>query len=163
MRPRNIKHGYNQVGKRKPEYKAWDAVIQRCTNAQDARYSDYGGRGISVCGRWMDFCNFIEDLGDRPDGTSLGRINNNGHYSCGKCEQCWMNEWPANCRWETPIQQQNNTRRNHVVEWNGKRLTLAQLGREVGLPYHVIPTRLSHGWSLQEAVTVPWPAKKGMR
>lgn len=158
---KNFKHGYNQTGKRKPEYKAWDAVIQRCTNPNDARYPDYGGRGIYVCERWMDFCGFIEDLGDRPDGTSLGRINNDGHYSCGQCEQCRMHGREMNCRWETPLQQMNNTRRSHYIEFKGERITLAEAGRRLGWPYGIIHGRLNIGWPLEKALSVPWPAKKG--
>ncbi len=159
--PRNLKHGYNQIGKRRPEYKAWDAVIQRCTNPNDARYPEYGGRGISVCGRWMEFRHFIVDVGDRPEGTSLGRMNNDGHYSCGKCEQCWMNGWALNCRWETPIQQQNNTRRNHMIKLNGELVTIAEAARRLGWPYGIIQGRLGIGWSEEKAVSVPWPSKRG--
>lgn len=156
-----MKHGYNITGKRKPEYKAWDAMIQRCLNPNDARYARYGGRGITVCAQWRTFCNFIADLGDKPIDTSLGRKDNSGNYSCGKCEDCLSHGWAINARWETPFQQQNNTSRSHFIDFRGQRVTLAQAARMNGWPYEVIPGRLRIGWELERAVTVPWPAKKG--
>ena len=82
-----------------PEYKAWAAMIQRCTNPNDNRYKTHGARGIIVCKSWLTFINFYKDLGSRPDNTySLDRINNNGNYE------------KSNCRWATLSQQQLNKR-----------------------------------------------------
>ena len=71
----------------------------RCNNPKHRRYSDYGGRGIKVCERWMDFNNFLADMGERPEGLTLDRIDPNGNYE------------PGNCRWATDSVQQTNKRK----------------------------------------------------
>ncbi len=90
----NTTHGRSGT----PEHASWKAAIQRCTNPKDKRYSDYGGRGIKVCERWQKFENFLADMGERPPGTGLDRINNDGNYE------------PGNCRWATASEQCQNRR-----------------------------------------------------
>jgi hypothetical protein len=93
-----FKHGHATDGRQSTEYSTWDAMIQRCTNSKNKRFHDYGGRGISVCERWMRFDNFLADMGTRPPGMTLDRKNNDGNYE------------PGNCRWTTRRQQQLNQR-----------------------------------------------------
>lgn len=89
------KHG--MVGT--PTYNTWVKMKERCTNPNDKRYSDWGGRGIKVCDRWLDsFENFLEDMGEKPEGLSLDRIDNNGDYE------------PNNCRWADNSIQKFNSR-----------------------------------------------------
>ena len=82
-----------------PEYDTWMHLIQRCTNRKNTSWPDYGGRGIAVCDRWKKFENFFADMGSRPSGKSLDRINNNGGYE------------PGNCRWATSLEQNRNRRK----------------------------------------------------
>jgi hypothetical protein len=83
-----------------PEWRSWSAMRSRCLNPNYARYDLYGGRGISICERWNAFENFLEDMGPRPQGTSLDRINNNVNYE------------PDNCRWADALTQRHNQRRH---------------------------------------------------
>lgn len=82
-----------------PAYKSWDSMIQRCRNANNESYKKYGALGISVCDRWSSFLNFLEDMGDRPKGMSLDRIDSFGNYD------------PENCRWATAYEQSHNKRK----------------------------------------------------
>lgn len=84
-----------------PTYRTWASIKQRCLNPRSTGYYKYGGRGIQICERWKTYQNFLNDMGERPDGLTIDRINNEMHYE------------PNNCRWATPYQQTHNRRPNH--------------------------------------------------
>lgn len=135
-------------------YKQWLAMVNRCTNPNNSAYKRYGARGITVCQRWRTFENFVSDMGTRPDGKSLDRINNSMGYWCGKCAECSANNQPANCRWATLIEQANNTSANRRISFNGETLTLSQWAVKTKITVGAIHARLKRGWSLEQALTV---------
>jgi hypothetical protein len=118
-------------------------MIKRCTNPNFKRYQDYGGRGIKVCDRWMDFANFYADMGDAPPGMSIDRIDNDGDYT------------PENCRWATTKQQCNNKRNNRILTLNGVSLTATQWCERIGLSQQTLASRLRAGWPVERALTEP--------
>ena len=81
------KHGHNERGKRSSTYNSWTAMLARCNNPGNLRYDDYGGRGIMVIERWLNFTNFLLDMGEKPDGLTLERRDNKGNYCKENC--CW--------------------------------------------------------------------------
>lgn len=91
-----------------PTHNSWMSMKQRCLNSNTPMYRYYGGRGIKVCLNWMIYHNFLNDLGEKPEGTSLDRINTNANYSCGHCEECLREGWKFNCRWATAKEQARN-------------------------------------------------------
>ena len=100
-----VRHGHNRkVGRKTPTYLSWDNMIQRCTNPNRPEYPYYGGRGITVCDRWRSYENFLADMGERPDGLTLDRINNDGNYE------------PGNCRWADRETQVRNRRRSSYYD-----------------------------------------------
>lgn len=102
---RKAKHNYKHGQSETKIYRLWRAMINRCTNKNNAAYPNYGGRGITVCDSWLEsFENFMNDMGIRPKGTSLDRIDNNKGYS------------PENCRWSTQKEQSRNTRSNVYID-----------------------------------------------
>jgi hypothetical protein len=124
-----------------PEYEVWKAMIQRCTNPLNGDYRNYGGRGITVCERWLKFENFYADMGLRPTpGHMLERKKNHLGYS------------PENCIWDTLPAQANNRRSNRLIALDGYTQTLAQWCRELGLAPGTARVRLKRGWSEEEAL-----------
>lgn len=102
---RLLKHGYcvNKQNNGNPTYVSWKSMKQRCYNTNADQYPDYGGRGIRVCDRWRySFENFLADMGERPLGTTIDRINNNGDYE------------PGNCRWVNLSIQNKNKRKDNT-------------------------------------------------
>lgn len=134
-------HGYAGT----PEYHAWYCMVQRCTNPNDGHYASYGGRGITVCKRWLSIENFMADMGKRPDGMTLERLNNDKGYS------------PSNVQWASRTAQNNNTRRNHQpILYRGKTYTVRELADKVGLKAGTLNMRIFHyGWSVSRSLATP--------
>lgn len=116
-------------------YRLWVKMKRRCLNAGDSAFKDYGARGIRVCARWRSSVDaFADDIGPRPSPVhSVDRRDNDGHYSCGKCEECAANGWPANCRWATATDQARNTRRNIWLEHDGRRMIACDWAAALGI------------------------------
>src|SRR6185369_2981841 len=113
--PDNIKHGrFKHGGTRTPEFIIWCGMKRRCYSPSAASYLLYSGRGIVVCDGWRNnFAAFIAAVGKRPHAKySIERIDNNGNYSCGECEQCVKNKWAMNVKWATTAEQCRNRRSN---------------------------------------------------
>lgn len=125
------KHGHNRRGSKKsPTYITWTKMNDRCNSPKCREYKWYGGRGITISDRWRSFVNFLEDMGERPIGHTLDRIDFNGNYE------------PSNCRWVTQKEQANNTRRNIHISHNGTTRTVAEWADLLGLKYETLYCRI---------------------
>lgn len=156
-----IKHGMtrrNKDGTRTypPEWRIYNAMKTRCLNENSPRFSDYGGRGITICDRWLHGENgktgvecFVEDMGPRPSPShSLDRVENDLGYS------------PGNCRWATRKEQARNSRASKIVEFRGETVTLAEaVERFSAVRYGTVLARLRRGWGVERALTEPLEGK----
>jgi hypothetical protein len=134
----NTTHGKS----RSREHSIWLGMKQRCCNPNNPAFSYYGGRGITVCARWLDsFENFHADMGDPPPNSTIDRVDQNGPYE------------PSNCRWASRKEQQNNLRSNRRVTVGNITLTISQWAELTGLHRNTIDQRLKAGWSPEKAVT----------
>lgn len=139
-----FKHGFARPEDRSPTYRSWECAKARCRNKNDPFYHMYGGRGIRFSNAWDKFTDFLADMGHRPRGHSLDRIDVNRGYE------------PGNCRWATLSQQGRNRRNNVRVSFQGKDLTLVELSEVTGLPYQRLNERIvRRGWNVERAVTEP--------
>lgn len=133
------KHGYSFSR----TYIIWAHIKSRCNDSNCKSYEHYGGRGISVCERWSKFENFLADMGHRPNGKTIDRIDVNGNYE------------PSNCRWATWKEQANNTRKNVRLTYLGRTQTISQWADELGIPRTAIRTRYYKGQSIDQILAVP--------
>lgn len=124
-------------------YRVWAAMWDRCSNPNTKNFSDYGGRGISVCKRWQEFKYFLADMGEPPAGALLERVNNDKGYR------------PSNCRWATRAEQNQNKRTTRYLTANGETLPLIEWARRLGIQHSTLRERLDRGWSEQRACTTP--------
>ena len=130
--------------KQVPEYRVWCAMKGRCLNPNDQNFHHYGGRGITVCDRWMKYESFIADMGNRPSPKhQLERLNNDHGYS------------PLNCKWATIEEQHRNQRSNVNITVNGETKVAADWASEIGVSQSVIHNRMASGMSGEEAVSRP--------
>ena len=126
---RPARHGYS----RSPEHKSWSAMLSRCRNPNDANWPRYGGAGITVCHRWYQFKNFIEDMGKRPHGMRLGRKNVIKGYP------------KKNTLGVTMEESANNKRKSSFITYKGVRMTAARWGRKFGIPSSTLTNRILRG------------------
>lgn len=143
-RHKSIKHGHTSKGQKSKIYRIWGEMIQRCTNLNDKGYVNYGGRGITVCERWLkSFENFLEDMGKSPEGYQIDRIDNNKGY------------YKENCRWVTRKEQCRNRRNNHLITINNETKCISEWSEITGIKPHTILMRLRRGWSPKKTFTIP--------
>lgn len=127
----------------KQTWSSWKSMRERCNNINSKAYKYYGQRGVVVCERWERFANFLEDMGDRPFGTTLDRLDNSKGYS------------KDNCRWATKEEQMNNKTTNNILEYHGKRQSLTMWARELGIKRSTLDMRIrEYKWSVERALTV---------
>lgn len=119
-------------------------MFRRCYMPSQDNYALYGGRGIKVCDRWKDFESFLDDMGEKPAGLTIDRIDSDGDYE------------PANCRWATKTDQAINQRRVRLISHDGKTLAAAEWEALTGIPSRVIRSRVDRlGWTPSRALTEP--------
>jgi len=135
----NFSHGMTGT----PIYAIYRSMMQRCYDQNSHAYDRYGARGISVCEKWQKFEGFYEDMGDKPEGMSLERKDNNGDYC------------PENVVWAGGKAQANNRRSNRVLEHRGKSQTLTQWADEIGMKPQTLHARIfCYGWPVEKALEV---------
>ena len=145
-RKRCTKHGRKPRGgnRQDPTYSTWCGMWTRCTNPNQRTWANYGGRGIKVCDRWKDFQLFLADMGERPEGSTLDRIDNDGDYC------------PGNCQWQTLARQSRNKRNTLSLTYAGRTQPLADWAEERGMVYATLYNRLHvYGWTAERALSTP--------
>lgn len=145
---RNFKHGMT----RKSIYRSWQEMTGRCLKPTHPAFKDYGGRGITICSNWIgNFEAFWRDMGNKPHGTSLDRIDNNGPYC------------PTNCRWASAKQQANNRRSNAVYVFNGVAHTISEWADIHGIDQCRLRRRLCElSWPIERALLEPIGAYRNL-
>ncbi len=134
-------HGHTKGRYPSPTYYSWVSMWQRCTNPNNKHFKDYGGRGIKICERWRQFGTFLEDMGVRPTGLTIERIENAKGYE------------PGNCAWETQKVQSRNKRTNRIYTVAGITGCILELCEHFGISFSTVSWRLRRNWSPEHAFT----------
>lgn len=135
-----------------PEFESWDSMKDRCYSPGRKDSASYYDKGIKVCDRWLGkdgFANFYSDMGKRPKGYTLDRIDNNGDYT------------PENCRWTSAKVQANNRNSNRIVRYKGEDYTLCQLAEKAGIRYDTLAWRIERWQSIELAVETKLRPQRG--
>jgi hypothetical protein len=134
-------------------YKIWDGMKDRCIYKNSYKKKYHGGRGITICNKWLKFENFRDDMyksylehlekfGSKD--TTIDRINNNGNYCL------------ENCRWATHKEQSNNTRANRIITYDNQTKTMSEWAKQLKMPYYLFNSRINqHKWTIERAITTP--------
>lgn len=139
----NPTYGHCNPKRRNPAYSSWAAMLTRCFNEKNWNYANYGARGITVCQRWQTYANFYADMGPRPKGATLDRIDNAKGYK------------PSNCRWADYRTQARNSRQARYITFNGKTQIISDWAVELGIQKSTLCLRLKNFPSIEEAFTRP--------
>ena len=138
----------NLKSSRNPTYVAWRCLVGRCTNPSYDNYKRYGGSGVTLDSAWLDFDKFVLDMGNRPEGKTLDRIDATKGYS------------KDNCRWATPSDQQKNRKCAFLITYNGITKNASDWALDLGLTKGAVWTRIKkYGWSIERALTSPKGAR----
>lgn len=124
-------------------YRIWAGMRDRCTNVHSKKAHLYALKGVKLYGPWNDFVNFLNDMGEAPDGYSIERIDGGGNYE------------PKNCRWATPKEQGNNTTKNKRLTYADKTMTISQWADELNIKPNTLVYRIRRGWSTSRAINTP--------
>lgn len=139
QRKGHVTHGKSRT----PTWQSWKTMKYRCQDPNSNEYHRYGARGISVCERWQKFENFLSDMGERPPGTTLDRIDSRGNYE------------PGNCRWADKYVQANNRSNSRKLHIGPVSKTLADWVRSAGVKYSLVQGRMMRGWDLKKSLNTP--------
>jgi ribulose bisphosphate carboxylase small subunit len=134
-----------------PTWKSWKSMLDRCYLKKHKSWPKYGGAGIVVCGRWHSYVNFRSDMGKRPDGMTIGRLDHSDDYK------------PRNCSWQTYKQQAAERRSTVWLTFRGQTHHASEWGRITGISRDTLSRRLELGWSVERALTQPIRKQKNSR
>ena len=147
-----LRHGHARKGKKTATYQTWSHLMNRCNPDSVCKDSaKYGKLGILVCDRWLVYENFLEDMGEKPPGMSLDRLDNALGYS------------KDNCRWATAKQQAQNRTNNVNITYNGETLCISEWARRLGCTDWALRARINNGWDVHRAFTQPFRKHKGWK
>lgn len=136
---KHVKHGMHGT----PTYKTWQSMIARCNDPKNISYKYYGAKGIEVCQSWLSsFTAFLQDMGVRPTGMTLDRIDSNKSY----CKE--------NCIWSTYQDQANNRSNNVMVMHLGKKITIAQFAKLIGMSYAGASKKVKREYIVKDGVFI---------
>lgn len=154
---KGVTHGLDGT----PEHVAWEGMKGRCFRRTCTSWDRYGGRGVTVCTRWRaSFGAFLADMGRKPSAShSIDRIDNDGNYSCGHCEECVAKGWPANCRWATREEQASNKSptpgAEQPIEYADLVMSVSEWADLFGLSVASLLWRVQRGWPVEAALFTP--------
>lgn len=134
------KHGHSKNKTASKTYNSWANMHQRCGNPNHPKYKNYGGRGITVCKEWSSFNSFLFDMGEKPEGMTIERIDVNKGYS------------KENCKWASHKEQANNKTCTEILSFNGEKMTAAQWAEYLGIKFSTLRMRLYRNWPLERAL-----------
>lgn len=141
-----VTHGYSRSkdpAKRRT-YNSWAMMLSRCRNPKNPKFYMYGGAGVSVCERWQSFENFLADMGDRPLGTSIDRMDGARGYA------------PGNCRWATPPEQMAHLKTSRIVRYGGRDYALPDLAKALKVEKTTLTYRIRAGWPEHQWGSSAW-------